>query len=296
MAPVVPEALSYSELRSLGRVVYEVFGGSEPILIDRRQDKPRPYWRIDAGPAITNATASGFDNGNRILMATYCGTGQQAVMEKGEILRSRLGHGFPYYAWDSKWMNPRIEVLPADGVGPNLDAGEYTVSVSFNSIHDDETLPSSSFNFTLNAPGRARVYAPAWPFQNPLRGYARFYIGAATAARRMAAEVALPAVGWASALITEVPTDPAPLEQTKSQLYIGPMEVLQSSMSSYEDPDRDGLFDCSLTLTCRRDIYLPVGTDGWRTYQEGEVIVTELPNSGGPAPSDIQFVVALPFS
>lgn len=276
MSVTVPEAVVNSEVRSIGKLIYEVFGGGEPILLERRQDVARPHWRIQApGPLSFAREASGWDNGNRSYIAGYYGTGRLAVMEKVDVLRNYLRGAIPMFVFDGRWLNPRIEMLDADPSGPNLPAGAYSVSCSFLSMHDDESLPSKAFGVTLVAPGRLRVYAPAWPFQAPLFGRARFYIGPSSGPRQIAGEVPFGPYGWPSAVISAVPAPGAAAEPTQSRMYLGPLRVNQVNISTFEVPDTDGDFDAVFSLSCSRELHLDLWSrNGWRPYQEGEVIVS----------------------
>lgn len=290
MPVTVPEAFVNSEVRSLGRLVYEVFGGSEPILLERDQRKDRPYWRID-GSSTTTVTraASGWDDGQRIYVVGYYGLGRQAVMEKIDVFRNAIRNAVPFYVFDGKWLNPRIEVLPADGAGPNLAAGSYSVSCSFLSMHGEETLPSNAFGVTLASPGRLRVYAPAWPFQAPLRGSARFYVGPSAGARLRAAEVPYTAYGWPSAVLSAVPSAPGDPEVSKSRMYLGPLRVNSLNVNTFEHQTMDGHFDAVMSLYCSREMQLDLwNRSGWRPYQEGEVTVSPAdPHDPDALPSEI---------
>lgn len=273
MSLTVPEALFNSELRSLGRFVYEVVGGAEPILFERRQDISRPYWKIDGGAGTIGHVASGWQDGNRTFVVGYYGAGRQNCSEKIERVRSAARGAVPFYVFDGTWLNPRIVLLPEDPLGDNLEPGTYSVSCSFISMHDEETLPSKSFSVTLVAPGRLMLFAPTWPWRSPLSGSARFYVGA-SGARRMAGEVPFPAHGWPSLLVDSLPAGDAPLEVSKSRVYLGPLWINQISGSIFESPDTDGDFDAVLTLTCSRELPLDLpDVVGWTTYQAADVII-----------------------
>lgn len=281
----VPQALTNSELRSIGKLIYELYGGGETILFERRQtsDVPRPYWFVSpaAGGTISRV-ASGWDDGRRTYAVTYAGQGRGNVTEKLEVFRNAVRTAIPFYTFDAAWLNPRIEdPLAADG-GSNLAAGSYMVSCSFVSIHGEETLASPGFGITLASPGKIKVYAPAWPWKGPLLGSARFYLGSGSA-RRRAAEVPFPAYGWASAVLESLPAGNAPVEPTQSRMYLGPLRVDSVSLNVFEDRDVDGDFDGVATLFASRELPLDLtDRDGYRTYQAGDVYVA--PASTSPQP------------
>lgn len=287
MTPLVPtfaEAITYSELTSLRKVIFDRFGDDAPILLQRRTAGRRPYWRIDASaPADISREASGWDNGLRSYVLGYYGSTYEDCFAHVEVARALIGDGIPFRFYQAAWFAPVVRVVPPDPPdAPVLAPGAYSVAASFLSAADgSESLTSAPTAVVLDEPSQLEVLVPSWPWQWPLRGYARIYVGlevGATVTRRLAA-TAPEVFGRHAArfLVSALPAPGAAVEPVQSAVPAVPLQVERITTNVYENPEKDGEYDGVLSIFVSRPIY-PAPIQGPATYGPGSVTVSHIPD------------------
>lgn len=283
LALTVSESVTDSELFSIRAAIFDLFGGPQqgepPILLQRDERVSRPYWRIDlASPTTLAPEASGWMNGTRIYTVGFYGASQREVMRRIDRLYVAIRSGFPFFFYDARWVAPFVAVVP-DATG--LPAGAYTVSASvYTSPSGPEFLPSRPQAVTLTEPSRIEVHVPGWPWQNPVNGVARAYLGAGVTPRLLAAEgaSAIPARGASRLDLHALPASTAAPEPTASKVYGGWLDPSQVIRNVYESTDRDGDFDGVLSLYVTRPLFLD-REDGVPLYPSDGVIVSDVTGS-----------------
>lgn len=266
----VSQALLSSEVQSLAKFLNDLFG--LPVLLQRHEEAARPFWRIEStNTASITRVASGWDDGTRpYILGYHCLSGDEArrVADRArwEIQKRSA---IPFYFYDAGWFPPTV-TASSDPAG--LPVGSYTVSCSILNVDDHETLASDPVTVTLTEPSTLEVYIPSWPDYGLVKRV-RPYVAEGDDPRR--GDVSTPVTterGWTRALVSELPD--GGFEPTQCMVYHGSMRVDSLNVNLYESANKDGEFDALLTVNVSRPLPLEM-LGGYRTYKDGEVVVTD---------------------
>jgi hypothetical protein len=283
------EEVTLSELKSLRRHINGDFnGGAEtpaaPILLTRRENTPRPYWRImPGGPSMFRRAAAGWNDATRQYVVGYFGDDYESVLRTTDTLRRSLQEGsrVQFTLFDTAWFPPLVLQRDPEPLADALVAGAgYNVSCSVVTANGDESLASAPLTFDLDGPTVVEVRVPRWPEWAPVAtppdGRVRVYLaGDLNTPRRLVAEAVADEHAWTSVVLTSLPDPAASLEPTTSEVAYGSLTVEQVSINAYETPDVDGEFDGIATVYITRAIPTP-DLRGWGVYDAEDVLVTPL--------------------